>query len=573
MMNAAAGIDTSALTSRDAIAAAKTAIAALEAAIAAATDVADTSMYQSQVDAAQTAVQTAEAALDLGDRQTAQRNAINSAVSMAQTAVAGVDNDSTNSEVASADAAVQAVKDAIADAADLAADDNAIAIANGALAVLEPQLAAAKTARQSAMDAAAKAKREAMAKTGKALRAALAGTTAGANDNALANIAAPTLATTGLTIDAAVGAGALPDTTNPASVELKAGAAAGSLGSWAGTDYALTTGTGDTKLTNEARVYINRGAGKSVAFADGLPSGVSIITTDGATKGYISVATDSEAALARIMAPAFNHSGTQTHSYSSPSDAFYTRGTYLGAPGQYRCTDDTACTTTNDGSGSPSALAGTWHFKPDSGAMISQSDANYLYFGWWVSKDKDGGPTAASAFAGMVGDVDGGDAGSQVNGGGLTGSATYAGKAAGKFAMSNPLDGTGNGGHFTADAMLTAKFGSIAADNDNGVTGTINNFRLNDGSEDPGWSVTLNRSSGWSDNGGITGPTSNATVWSINGNKATASGAWSGTMYDELPGNAPAGDGSTVPTTVTGTFYSEFSTIGRMVGAFGASKQ
>ena len=38
-------------------------------------------------------------------------------------------------------------------------------------------------------------------------------------------------------------------------------------------------------------------------------------------------------------------------------------------------------------------------------------------------------------------------------------------------------------------------------------------------------------------------------------------------MYDELPGPAPDGDGSNIPTTATGTFYSEFSTIGRMVGA------
>ena len=121
--------------------------------------------------------------------------------------------------------------------------------------------------------------------------------------------------------------------------------------------------------------------------------------------------------------------------------------------------------------------------------------------------------------------------------------------------------------------MLTAKFGTIETGNDNGVTGTIDNFRLNDGSADPGWSVTLNRSSAWGDSGGITGPTSDATVWTINGNKAAASGAWSGTMYDEMPGNAPDGDGSNIPTTVTGTFYSEFSTNGRMVGAFGASKQ
>ena len=44
-------------------------------------------------------------------------------------------------------------------------------------------------------------------------------------------------------------------------------------------------------------------------------------------------------------------------------------------------------------------------------------------------------------------------------------------------------------------------------------------------------------------------------------------------MYDETPGDAPGGDGSNVPTTVIGTFYSEFGSIGRMAGAFGATKQ
>ena len=107
------------------------------------------------------------------------------------------------------------------------------------------------------------------------------------------------------------------------------------------------------------------------------------------------------------------------------------------------------------------------------------------------------------------------------------------------------------------------------------MTGTIDNFRLNDGTEDPGWSVALN-DGGLGSAGSITAPTGDdalGTVWSIDGNKAPASGTWSGTMYDEMPGDPPVGDGSTVPTTVTGTFYSEFSTIGRMVGAFGADKQ
>ena len=203
--------------------------------------------------------------------------------------------------------------------------------------------------------------------------------------------------------------------------------------------------------------------------------------------------------------------------------------------------------------------------------MVSQPDAHYLYYGWWVSKDSDDAPTVASAFAGRAG-TDPGDSTDGLDTAGdltaLTGSATYVGNAAGKFAINNVLEGTGNGGHFTADAELNAKFSGT----DPGVTGTIDNFRLNDGSEDPGWSVSLARG-GLAAAGEITAPTSAPTVWSINGNTAAASGTWSGTMYDEMPGDPPDGDGDNIPTTVTGTFYSEFSTIGRTVGAFGADKE
>ncbi len=84
--------------------------------------------------------------------------------------------------------------------------------------------------------------------------------------------------------------------------------------------------------------------------------------------------------------------------------------------------------------------------------------------------------------------------------------------------------------------------------------------------------MSLNRSSAWGPDGAITGPTSDATVWSINRVETEASGVWSGTMHDEKPGDPPSGDGSNVPTTVTGTFFSEYSSRGRMVGAFGADK-
>ena len=495
----------------------------------------------------------------LTERMAAQRTAISTAISAAETAVAGVDDDSTDSEVNAANMAVAAARTAISDAADL---PQAEKDANtGAVDAIANRLSAALESRTAAMDAADEQRMKDMAATGKALRAALGGPTAGGN--ALANIAAPTLSSAGLAVDAADGAGALTgDDSDPNAVTLKAGDSAGALGSWNGMDY-MHTDTG-TKVVNAARVYTNRGSGTSKAFADVHTVHTAANAGDD-LKGYYTV--DETADVGKVGGAAFTHSGTQTHTYDSNSVvAFTARGTYDGAPGTYRCTG--TCSSTNDGKGSPSALGGVWHFKPDAGAMVMQPDANYLYYGWWVSKDKDGDPTAASAFTGEVGTIAALTSGNTPDA--LTGSATYAGNAAGKFAMSNVLTGTGNGGHFTADVALTAKFGGGA---DAGITGTIGNFRLNDGTEDAGWSVELKRA-GW-DSGADTfgATTAGTTVWAIGGNKAAESGGWSGKMYDEMPGDPPAGDGSNLPTTVTGTFYSEFSTIGRMVGAFGANKQ
>ena len=432
------------------------------------------------------------------------------------------------------------------------------------------------------MEAAAKKAAEDAAKTGRALHAALGGPTAGGN--ALANIAATTLVATGtmpLGIDAADGAGTL--TTDPTNVQLTTGDSAGSLGGWAGTDYARTTGTGTAMVTNEARVYTNKGPGMSQPFS-GTGGKYTLIAAGNAQAGYVLLG-EADTPDTRASAAAFTHSGTQTHQVPAESDAFYVSGTYDGAPGRFRCAG-TDCSSTNDGEGNVTSLGGTWHFKPNAGAMVSAPDDHYLYYGWWVSKDNEGNPTAASAFTGRVG-TDPGDStdglDTAVAGNTLSGSATYVGNAAGKFAISNPLDGTGNGGHFTADAELMATFGTGATA---GVTGTIDNFRLNDGSDDPGWSVSLHRA-GFGADGAISAPTDDAattavnealgTTWSI-GDSSTAgrSGTWSGQMYDEKPGDPSAtgpGDGSNIPTTVTGTFYSEFSSIGRMVGAFGAEKQ
>ncbi len=613
---ALAAIDLDDLDTPEKITAANDAVNALKAALDGATHLSDSekATYQTQLNEATEDVRMAQTGMDRAGRMMAQRTAITSAVTMARTAVAGVSDTSTDSEVAAADAAVAALKKAIDDAVDLPEGDTDVASARGTLATLEPQLAAAKTSRTAALEEKAKADRAAMAKTGKDLHAAL-GPPAAADTTALDNIEALTAsslvtsgATPGLTIDAVQGAGTLHDTDaagNPDAVRLNPGDSAGSLGGWEGTNYARSQGSGSAMVTNEARIYTNKGPGTTRPFSNTETNGkYLLITASGATKGHVllgDTTSGQESPVTRASAPAFTHSGTQTHQVPDESDAFYTSGTYDGAPGRFRCVDTSAtdrCSSTNDGTGRVSALGGTWHFKPDAGAMVMEADAHYLYYGWWVSKDDEGKPTAASAFVGRFGtpgddsatDDDGLNAGwtggfdALTGAAALTGSATYSGNAAGKFAISNPFDGTGNGGHFTADAEFQAKFSGSSGV---GISGTIDNFRLNDGTEDPGWSVSLGLR-GFGTDGAIGAavdiPTTTVnesaagagTVWTIGGNSAARSGIWGGTMYEETPGDPSAtgpGDGSNIPDTVTGTFYSEFSTIGRMVGAFGAEKQ
>ena len=452
--------------------------------------------------------------------------------------------------------------------AELGLDPVDIADLTGSVSDLEGQVAGLMQdiADRDKADADAEAEkmRMEMAAVGKALHAALEGTTD--TPNALANIGQHVLSPAGLAIDAADGAGTFDTGDDPASVTLTAGDSVGSLGSWAGTMYSHTMGSGPNKVTNQAVVYTNRGAhaGPSRSFTDVY----SPLLTAAPTRGYFSV--DNTAHVRLIRAEAFAHSGQQNHPAPSGMTAFTARGTFDGAPGLYRCAG-TDCASTNDGIAGPTTLAGTWHFKPDPGAMTSPADTAYLYYGWWVSKDDEDDPTAASAFRGIVGDVDGATT-TTAAGTALTGSATYSGHAAGKFAITRTPDGANNGGHFTADAALEAKFGEPNTVDGAGIKGTIDNFRLNDGSEDPGWSVALGRGV-WAAAGEITAPASNPTVWSIDGNKASASGTWTGQMYDELPGNPPGGDGSNVPTTVIGTFYSEFGATHRMVGGFAAEKQ
>ena len=94
------------------------------------------------------------------------------------------------------------------------------------------------------------------------------------------------------------------------------------------------------------------------------------------------------------------------------------------------------------------------------------------------------------------------------------------------------------------------------------ITGTIDRFMGADGMMRD-WSVKLGGSA--ITDGGVIGDATDGTEWTINGTAAADSGNWVGSLREN------GTDG--VPKVATGTFYSEYGTAGKMVGAFGANKQ
>ncbi|MDE2789049.1 MAG: hypothetical protein OXI81_01315 [Paracoccaceae bacterium] len=478
----------------------------------------------------------------LEERQTEQRDAIKTAIGKAETAVAAVKDDSADSVVGAADAAITEARNAITAAKDV---PDAEKTANtGTVNALASRLTAAKADRKTAMDnAKALADKEMTMKARALKKAIMAG--AGVTDATMTGIPAIT-----------VGA----DQTD--AITLKAGDSAGSLGSWKGMNYAGMIGSGDDKTTGTARYYSNSDAAKRVPFVGEAGEAVHGLTQATANDGkdVYSLGTDADEDIGGSKFPT---TGTKTYDVDERKFA----GTYMGASGTYQCTAG-ACTAAFSDDGI--TLAGTWTFTPSPGAMLQMKDASYVYFGWWIRHDKDG-PTHAGVHYGGSSGTGGATLVDETRIGtaALVGKATYTGKSAGKFAVSDPLNpGNDNAGHFTADAELMADFKATAAAST--LSGTIDNFRLNNGSSDPGWSIALQKTAfdGTDDKfKTASSPDGDQTVWSIGGAKTPASGMWEARMFDDK-----AGDGSNVPDSVVGSFMSKIGVTHEMVGAFGAEK-
>ena len=120
LMTAVGMVDTSDLSTQDLVNAARTAIAGLRQAIADAADVDDTSMYQSMLDEAVGAVDTAQGGIDTATRRTNQMTALSDASGDLQDALAALSGVTpTQALLDDANNALTALNDAITAGADL----------------------------------------------------------------------------------------------------------------------------------------------------------------------------------------------------------------------------------------------------------------------------------------------------------------------------------------------------------------------------------------------------------------------------------------------------------------------
>ena len=179
----------------------------------------------------------------LMEMQAAQRSAISSAIDAASEAVAAVKDDSTDAEVMAADAAIEAANTAIANAADIPAEE--MAANSGRVSQIEGRLSAALDSRTAAMNAAADEAQMALNAMAMKLHAGLSpfvDVTAGRPDVLTLSLAAGSL--TGTFLNPAQDAMTLPASGN----------ATPAAGGWAGTDYVRTAGG----VTNHAVAYTNQ---------------------------------------------------------------------------------------------------------------------------------------------------------------------------------------------------------------------------------------------------------------------------------------------------------------------------
>ena len=522
-----------------------------------------------------------DAARQAEEARQAQISAAEMAVMAASEAVDALDGASNDEAIENAQGLIDMAQDAIGelDAADQGDLSTELATVQDrhdkaeAFAALTEEQQQAEEERRMAEQEAAREAMAAMAATAAKLYAGIA-----AQNGTAATVAAGTALSageraaaynddgtpTGATVDTRIMVGIGTDTPVALSEDKKTMVADNH--GWAGKRYMAEP---DDDGMYEAMVYSNVGDPM-----EGDMFGQVGVTTpaDGYEYGLNEGGELTTIAPANVASSSFDQSaGTKEFELPTNTVRVMIPGSYHGVSGTYYCTPASSSTCaaqvaadgftlggTADADNAFTTGGGTWTFKPGNpdDRVTSMPDAIYASYGWWLHKSEDGSMFTASAFADVKGAVPAAAALDT-----LQGTATYMGGAAGKYALSSSTGGTNDAGHFTARATLNADF------SDNSITGMIDNFMGADGM-DRNWSVELKKAA-LATTGGITrtgaGESDNDTVWTMGGTAASASGEWSGMLYDN------GADG--VPKVGTGTFHSTFNGDGQMVGAFGVNKE
>lgn len=337
-----------------------------------------------------------------------------------------------------------------------------------------------------------------------------------------------------------------------AGLQTTADGVARSVGGWQGGTYrAAAGGVMDTVF-----LYTNIEAPAPRPFSGdgGKYDAASGLDTDGnlpivATTDTTLVASDAFPSGPGIVSHAANPDGTVRFA-----------GSFDGAVGEYVCTPAMggACTSSIQHGGGYALAGGSWKFVPAAGARVPDPDTEYQYFGWWLREAGDA--AAIGTFHAGAGSAP--DEFRDLRA--LQGTATYRGPAVGKFSL-EPRIGEASAGDFAATVTLEVDFGDAA---DLGtVVGDVEGFTVN--GERNTWSVALGTARVGADGSiAAAGGHTALTVWSISGNEGMTPGTpptWSGQLHD-------AGEHS-VPAVATGAFEASYDEVGRMIGAFGTTRQ
>ena len=294
-----------------------------------------------------------------------------------------------------------------------------------------------------------------------------------------------------------------------------------------------------------------------------IPGTTSGVSTDGKNSLSATIVAIATTGNANVKADVFSKSGPKTHKKELVRGStiyFSTPGSYNGVAGVYECAGNPtdACTSARGPNGENVILTGTWTFTPTN--PDDRVVADGVEYGWWTN-ETSGSISMAHVFYAPKGLTARSELPTSHGG-----KATYNGRALGQYSIYRGETGMNDAGEFTADAELTATFGTSPS-----IAGTIKNFKDADEMTRK-WEVALKKLS--DQEGGVYGLDSDATdgspgdnmvVWTIGDDKSADGGHWQVTTY---------GGGSGDPAAVAGGFQAEHGVMNaRMIGAFGAEKQ